>query len=190
MISRFVDHIPYYRQEQINARSGVHTPRSTLAGWSGHTGAQLMPLYEAHRAFVLSSRVVHADETPISLLDPGAGKTKKAYMWAYARGAFAPEPGVVYDFCAGRGGKYPHEFLKGWSGTLVRDEFSGYEVVMVSDATRVAAGCLAHARRKFDELVKANASEVAAQAIQRIAWLYRVEADARGLTSSSNFLLA
>ncbi len=83
VISRFVDHLPYYRQEQINARAGVYTPGSTLAAWSGHTGAQLMPLYEAHRAFVLSSRIVHADETPISLLDPGAGKTKKAYMWAY-----------------------------------------------------------------------------------------------------------
>ena len=60
VVSRFVDHIPYYRQEQINARAVVHTPRSTLAGWSGQTGAQLMPLYEALRAFVLGSRVVHA----------------------------------------------------------------------------------------------------------------------------------
>ena len=55
VISRFVDHVPYYRQEQINARSGVHTPRSTLAAWGGRTGAQLMPLYEAHRAFVLGA---------------------------------------------------------------------------------------------------------------------------------------
>ena len=78
VISRFVDHLPYYRQEQINARSGVHTPRSTLAAWAGQTGAQLMPLDEAHRQFVLSSRVAHADETPIGLLDPGGGKTKKA----------------------------------------------------------------------------------------------------------------
>ncbi len=61
VISRFVDRIPYYRQEQINARAGIHTPRSTLAAWSGQTGAQLMPLYEAHRAFVLDSRIVHAD---------------------------------------------------------------------------------------------------------------------------------
>jgi transposase len=38
-VSRFVDHIPYYRQEQINARSGIHTPRSTLASWSGQAGA-------------------------------------------------------------------------------------------------------------------------------------------------------
>ena len=95
VVSRFVDHVPYYRQEQINARCGVHTPRSTLAAWGGQTGAQLMPLYDAHREFVLGSRVVHADETPIALLDPGGGKTKKAYMWAYARGAFEPEPGVA-----------------------------------------------------------------------------------------------
>jgi transposase len=181
VINRFVDHLPYYRQEQINARSGVHTPRSTLAAWSGQTGAQLMPLYEAHRAFVLGSRVVHADETPIGLLDPGAGKTKKAYMWAYARGAFEDKPGVVYDFCAGRGGKYPHEFLKGWTGTLVVDAYAGYDATLSLEG-RLTANCLAHARRKFDELVKANASVVAAQAIQRIAWLYRIEADARALS--------
>jgi transposase len=182
VISRFVDHIPYYRQEQINLRSGVHTPRSTLAAWSGQTGAQLMPLYDAHRAFVLGSRVLHADETPIALLDPGAGKTKKAYMWAYARGAFEPKPGVVFDFCLGRGGKYPYEFLTGWKGTLVVDAYDGYDAALSVEG-RSAAHCVAHARRKFDELVKANASVVATQAIQRIAWLYKIEAAARELTS-------
>lgn len=182
VVSRFVDHIPYYRQEQINARSGVHTPRSTLAAWSGRTGAQLMPLFEAHRRFVLGSRVLHADETPIALLDPGRGKTKKAYMWAYARGAFDPEPGVVYDFCAGRGGQYPTEFLTGWSGTLVVDAYGGYDEALRVPG-RIVAHCLAHSRRKFDELFKANASEVAGQAIQRIAWLYMIEADARQLSA-------
>ncbi len=181
MVSRYIVHIPYYRQEQINARSGVHTPRSTLAGWGGQTGAQLLPLYEAHRDFVLGSRVVHADETPIGMLDPGGGKTKKATMWAYARGAFEVEPGVIYDFCAGRGGQYPHAFLKDWSGTLVVDAYGGYDATLSLDG-RFTAHCLAHARRKFDELIKANASEVAKHAIQRIAWLYRVEADAKVLT--------
>ncbi len=183
VISRFVDHIPYYRQEQINARAGIHTPRSTLAAWSGQTGAQLMPLYDVHRAFVLGSRVVHADETPIALLDPGGGKTLKAYMWAYARGAFEPEPGVVFDFCAGRAGKYPLEFLKGWAGTLVVDAYSGYDAAL-SLHGRSTAYCLAHARRKFDELVKAHASVVAGQAIQRMARLYRIEADAKALSAS------
>ena len=183
VISRFVDHLPYYRQEQINARAGVHTPRATLSAWGGQTGAQLMPLLEVHRDFVLASPVLHADETTVALLDPGAGKTKTAYMWAYARGAFEPERGVVYDFQPGRGGKYPFEFLRGWSGTLVCDEYVGYDKALAI-AGRVAAGCMAHARRRFETLVKANASEVANQALQRIAWLYRVEADASALTAA------
>jgi transposase len=104
LVSHFVDHLPYYRLEQINARSQVHTPRSTLASWSGRGGAALQPLFEAQREFVLGAAVLHADETPVDLLDPGAGKTKKAYVWAYARGAFDERRGVVYDFCLGRGG--------------------------------------------------------------------------------------
>jgi transposase len=107
LISRFVDHLPYYRQETINARSGVHTPRSTLAAWSGQAGAALEPLYEAHKRFILSARVLHVDETPVAMLDPGAGKTRRAYVWAYARGAFDPVPGVIYDFCVGRGSQFP-----------------------------------------------------------------------------------
>ncbi len=55
-----------------------------------------MPLYDAHRAFVLGAAVLHADETPVNMLDPGSGKTKRAYVWAYARSAFDALPGVVY----------------------------------------------------------------------------------------------
>jgi len=179
-VSRYVDHIPYYRQESMYARSGVHTPRSTLAGWSGQTGAQLMPLYDAQRDFVLGSRIVHADETPISMLDPGAGKTKKVYMWAYARGVYDPHPGVVFDFCLGRGGKYASEFLKGWSGTLVVDGYAGYDKTLSMEG-RSTAFCMAHARRKFDEIV--DASPVAVEAIRRIAWLYQVESAARALSA-------
>ena len=181
-VSRFVDHIPYYRQEQINARSGIHTPRSTLASWSGQAGAALIPLYDAHRKFVLSCAVVHADETPVAMLDPGAGKTKRAYIWAYARSGLDVSPGVVYEFCLGRGAKYPLEFLKGWSGTLVCDGYGGYDKVMEKER-RIGAGCLAHARRKFDELVKDNLSPVGTQAIQRIAALYQIERQVKGLSA-------
>ena len=181
LVSRFADHIPYYRQESINARSGVHTPRSTLAAWSGAGGAALHPLYEALREFVLSSAVVQADETPVNMLDPGAGKTKRAYMWGYARGVFEDAPAVVYDFCVGRGAQYPMEFLGKWSGTLVRDEYKAYEKVLEVHG-RKAAGCLAHARRKFDELIKNNASPVGAQAIRRIAEIYRIERELKVLS--------
>jgi len=139
MISRFVDHLPYYRQEPINARSGVHTPRSTLATWGGAGGAKLEPLFELQRRFILSCRVLHADETPVPLLEPGAGKTRKAYVWAWARSHHDPYPGVIYEFCLGRGAQYPLAFLGGkgppspelgWSGTLITDQYAGYNAVL------------------------------------------------------------
>ena len=190
LISRFVDHLPYYRQEAINARSGVHTPRSTLAAQSGRAGAAMEPLYEAHKRFVLSCPVVHADETPVAMLDPGAGKTKRAYIWAYARGELDAQRGVIYEFCLGRGSQYPLAFLGGargppgspleddppaWSGTLVCDQYAGYDRALDRRVypQRIAAHCVAHARRKFDELI--GTSEVAKEAIRRIGWIYHVE---------------
>lgn len=183
LVSRFVDHVPYYRQEQINARSGVHTPRSTLASWAGAGGATLAPLYEALRECVLKARVLHADETPVAMLDPGAGKTKRAYVWAYARGAFDPIPAVVYDFAPGRAARHPIEFLGRWSGTLTCDDYAGYGSVFKLHG-RIEAGCLAHARRKFDELAKAGASSVAPQALQRMATLYRIEQEVAAASSA------
>lgn len=140
---------------------------------------------------MLGSQVLHADETPVELLDPGAGKTKKAYVWAYARAGqfgFDAQPGVVYDFCLGRGAKYPLSFLHGWTGTLVRDEFKGYDSVLKLPG-RVAAGCLAHARRKFDELIKINQSPLAQQAVQRIAGIYRIEREARELSADDRLVM-
>lgn len=180
-MQRDIVHLPYYRQEQINARSGVHAPRATLASWAGQTGAGLQPLFDAHRAFVPGAQVLHADETPAAMLDPGAGKTKRAYLWACPRGGFEPQPGVVFDFCTSRAVRHPVAFLKGWSGTLVCDDYVGYDSVFKLEQ-RIEAGCMAHARRKFDELVKANHSQVAAQAVQRIAMLYRIEREAKDLS--------
>ena len=194
LISRFADHLPYYRQEAINARAGVHTPRSTLAAWAGAGGAALEPLYEAHKRFVLGAAVLHADETPIPLLDPGSGKTRKAYVWAYARSQLDPLPGVIYDFCAGRGAQFPLAFLGGrglpreeppWRGTLVCDQYSGYAPVLEPSLWpgRMAAGCAAHARRKFEELTPRNAgaSPVALEALQRWARIYHVETHFAGM---------
>ncbi len=195
LISRFVDHLPYYRQEIINARSGVHTPRSTLARSSGNAGAALVPLYEVHRRFVLSAPVLHADETPVPLLDPGAGKTKRAYIWAYARGELDAQRGVIYEFCLGRGSQYPVAFLgatraphgspmedsPAWQGTLVCDQYAGYDAALDQRVypKRIAAHCVAHARRKFDELI--GTSEVAKEAIKRIGWIYHVEGQFEGM---------
>ena len=192
LVARFADHLPYYRQEAINARSGVHTPRSTLAAWAGQAGAALEPLYELHKRFVLQARALHADETPVALLDPGAGKTRKAYVWAYARSRHDDIPGVVYDFARGRGSQYPLAFLAGdesrgirrWDGTLLTDRYQAYETVLDERVfpERRAAACVAHARRKFNELAKAKTSPLADQTVVRFARIYAVEADLVGLS--------
>jgi transposase len=189
LIGRFVDHLPYYRQEPINARSGVHTPRSTLAAWGGAGGAALEPLYELQRHFILGCRVLHADETPVPLLDPGAGKTKKAYVWAWARSFHDAHPGVIYEFCLGRGSQYPVAFLGGkgppapepaWSGTLITDQYAAYNAVLDAKLypQRKSAACAAHARRRFEELSRggSSASAVATEALRRWARIYHAEA--------------
>ncbi len=194
LISRFVDHLPYYRQEAINARGGVHTPRSTLASWAGQAGAALEPLYEAHKRFVLQAPVLHADETPVAMLDPGSGKTKRAYVWAYARGEFDAQRGVVFDFCLGRGAQYPTLFLGGgsgppgreqppWRGTLLTDQYAAYDTVLNENTCsgRIAAACFAHCRRKFEELANTGASDVAQEAIRRIALIYHAEGQFAGM---------
>ena len=125
------------------------------------------------------------------MLDPGAGKTKLAYVWAYARASrlgFDAQAGVVYDLCLGRGAKYPMAALQGWTGTLVRDEFAGYDSLLKLPG-RTAAGCLAHARRKFDELIKVNQSPVAQQALQRIARICRIEREARELNAPARLAM-
>jgi transposase len=195
LISRFVDHLPYYRIEDVNARAGVHTPRSTLSSWGGAGGASLEPLYDAHKGFILSAPVLHVDETTVPLLDPGKGKTKTAYIWAYARSELDPHPGVIYEFCTGRGAQFPLAFLGGqgppyaqpaWQGTLVTDQYAGYDPVLDARVFpgRTAAGCVAHSRRKFEELTKpgAGASPVALEAMQRLARIYHVERHFAGMT--------
>ena len=195
LISRFVDHLPYYRIEDVNARAGVHTPRSTLSSWGGAGGASLEPLYDTHKGFILSAPVLHVDETTVPLLDPGKGKTKTAYIWAYARSELDPHPGVIYEFCTGRGAQFPLAFLgaqgppyaqPAWQGTLVTDQYAGYDPVLDARVFpgRTAAGCVAHSRRKFEELTKpgAGASPVALEAMQRLARIYHVERHFAGMT--------
>jgi transposase len=173
LVAKFADHLPLYRQEAIFGRAGLAIPRSTLGAWVGSCGVQLQPLVDALKADILTHRVVHADETPVQMLQPGHGKTHRAYLWAYAAGAFEDTKAVVYDFCASRAGEHAKAFLGTWRGSLVCDDFSGYKQLMVQGVTEV--GCLAHARRKFFDLHVAHKSPVAQRALEQIAQVYEIE---------------
>lgn len=181
LVSKYADHLPLYRQEQIFARAGLHLPRSTLADWVGRCGVELQPLVDALRAELLTHTVLHADETPVAMLAPGKKQTHRAYVWAYAATRFAPVQGVVYDFRPTRSGKEVRDFLADWKGKLVCDDFSGYKASFTKGVIEI--GCMAHARRKFHELHVANKSQIAQQALDYIRTLYEVERTTATLTA-------
>jgi transposase len=130
---------------------------------------------------MLQYRVLHADETPVQMLKPGNGKTHRAYLWAYAPGAFEDMTAVVYDFCESRAGEHARAFLSGWRGSLTCDDFSGYKALIASGVTEV--GCLAHARRKFFDLHAANKSQIAEFALAQFAKVYAVEREAKEISA-------
>ena len=179
LVAKFADHLPLYRQEAIFGRAGLAIPRSTLGAWVGSCGVQLQPLVDALKAELLTHSVVHADETPVQMLKPGNGKTHRAYLWAYAAGAFEETRAVVYDFCESRAGENAKVFLGDWRGSLVCDDFSGYKQLMNQGVTEV--GCLAHARRKFFDLHASNKSQIAQSALEQIARIYEIEREVKEL---------
>jgi transposase len=179
LVGKYADHLPLYRQEAIFGRAGLAIPRSTLAQWVGTCGVRLQPLVDALKTEILQHRVLHADETPVAMLKPGDGKTHRAYLWAYAPGAFENMKAVVYDFCESRAGEHARAFLGEWRGSLTCDDFSGYKALIASGVTEV--GCLAHARRKFFDLHAANRSQIAEFALQQFARVYDIERDVRDL---------
>lgn len=181
MIAKFADHLPLYRQESIFGRAGFAIARSTLAQWVGNCGVQLQPLVDALRDVVIGQQVVHADETPVQMLAPGTKKTHRSYVWAYATSQFCETAAVVYDFSPSRAGEHARNFLQGWKGKLVCDDFGGYKASFELGVTEI--GCMAHARRKFFELHATNKSQLAEQALRYIQLLYEIESEVRDLES-------
>jgi len=183
LVGKFCDHLPLYRQSAIYARDGVELSRSTLADWVGQCSALLRPLVEVIRQYVMSASKIHADDTPVPVLEPGNGKTRTGRLWTYVRddrpaGSSDP-PAVWFAFSPTRAGEYPQTHLKDFRGTLQADAFAGYNA-LYNDGRVREAGCMAHARRKFHDLYVARKNEVNAEALRRIGELYGIEATIRG----------
>lgn len=178
--SKYLDHLPLYRLEQIAARQQVTLARSTLSEWIGRLGVALEPL-AARLAELLHQRPsLHADETPVQQLDPGKGKTRRAYLWAYRSNDLdGGPPIVVFDYQASRSGKHAAAFLEGWQGTLMVDDYSGYKALFA--AGLVEQACWAHARRKFFDLDHGTPGghSAAAEVLARIGRLYEIETQAK-----------
>ena len=187
-VCKFTDHLPLYRVEQITARQGVPIARSTLAAWIGRIGVALQPLSDRLAELLRQRPCLHADETPVRQLDPGAGKTRQAYLWAYRSNDFDTGPPiVVFDYQTGRAGAHARAFLEGWRGHLMVDDFSGYKKLFTNGVTELA--CLVHIRRNFFNLQQDQGSPIAAEALRRIGLLYAIEQEGRELDVQSRLQL-
>lgn len=186
LVSKYADHLPLYRQHQIFLHAGIDLSRSTLSDWIGRCGVELEPLANALKEVVLQQRVLHADETPVTIMRMGDDekKPKKGYVWAYATTQYNPVQAVIYDFQDSRSGQHAEAFLKDWQGHLVCDDYSGYKARFKSGQV-IEVGCMAHARRKLHELHVTKKSQVAEQALVLIQKLYAIEAELRKKTDGT-----
>jgi transposase len=183
LVNKYADHSPLYRQSRIFQREGIDLDRSTLADWVGKSTALLEPLADAVARHVLKGQALFADDTPVKLLSPGAGKTKTARLWAYARDerpwtSEAP-PAAFYRFSRDRKGEQPTEHLKDYTGWMHADGYSGFNELYRSGRVREVA-CMAHIRRKFVDVHRSQGSAIAEEAIKRIAAFYGIEKEVRG----------
>ena len=183
LVSKYADHLPLYRQAQIYERQGLRLDRSTLADWVGRAAFHLRPVHERILAHLKPSTKLFADETTAPVLDPGRGRTKTGQLWAYARddrpwGGSDP-PAIAYVYAPDRTASQPIAHLTGFKGVLQVDGYAGYRA-LAGKGDVTLAFCWAHLRRRFYERAVAEASPIANEALQRIAALYRIEADCRG----------
>lgn len=166
IVSKYVDHLPLYRQESIFARHGWPVCRTRLCDLVGACAVLLEPVYRAMIVRLKESFAIHADESPVQLLQP----RRTAYAWLYL--GDAANPYTLFDVTAGRGEEYPAAFLKGYSGFVHADGYAGYNIVHGSGTRHI--GCWAHVRRKFVE-ARTNNPAKASEALAYIRTLYAVE---------------
>jgi transposase len=183
LVSKYADHLPLYRQAQIYAREGVQIERSTMAEWVAGCFRLLNPLLDALARYVTASHKLHADDTPVPVLDPGRGRTKTGRLWTYVRddrpAASEAAPAVLFRYAPDRKGERPREHLASFSGILQADAYAGFGH-LYEDGRILEAACWAHARRGFYDLHQAHQSPIAAEALARIGALYAIEAEIRG----------
>jgi transposase len=183
VVNKFDHHLPLYRQAEMMAAQGIEIDRSTLAGWTGQAAALLDPIVSRIREQGLKTGKIHADDTPVPMLDPGKGKTATARLWTYVvddRASGATTPALVwYRFTPDRSGIHPQSELRSFSGLLQADGYAGYDKLYEGGRVKEVA-CWAHFRRKIFENHAASPTPLTTDLLERIAGLYRHETDIRG----------
>jgi transposase len=180
--AKFVDGLPLYRQEGILARYGLTISRAAMAAWMIRLGEFVVPPIKLMEEVQLGYDVLQMDETVVQVLkEEGRAAQTDSRMWV-RRGGPSDTPVILFDYDPSRSGKVAWRLTEDFKGYLQSDGYSGYEAVGKREGV-VHVGCLAHARRMFDEALKAqpvgNRGGLAAEGVALIQRIYRIEKVAR-----------
>jgi len=189
-VSKYQDALPLYRQETILRRIGVDIPRVTLANWMIQVGILIQPLINLLRDRILEYDIIQMDETTVQVLkEPDKQAQSKSYIWLQ-RGGPPEKPVVLYDYDPGRSAEVPKRLLGDFKGYLQADAYAGYNAVVAANGL-IRLGCMAHARRKFTDAIKAQGKSKkrgeAHRGLTLIRKLYRVERQARKLEPQARY---
>jgi transposase len=177
IVAKYADHLPLHRQVKMFARHGVELSDQTLCGWTAQCAQLLEPLYQRLKRFVLASKVVGTDDTPVKVLDRKLPQARKGRIWPYV--GDRDHVAAVYDYTATRERAGPEEFLKQYRGYLQADAYAAYDAFFTKpERGMVEVGCWAHARRHFHEALDTDSSRMRT-VLLLIAQLYAVERTAR-----------
>lgn len=182
LTSKFVDHLPLYRQKQIFERIGMKIPPSTLTDNTNAACKVLEPFYNALKRETLANLYLQVDETTLQVLENNGvkGGSHKGYLWTY----HAPVDGLVFfDYQTGRGKVGPEKILKDFKGVVQTDGYSVYQSLFDKNKDINHYFCMAHIRRKFDEAVKYD-KDRATWAVTTISNLYKIEQEIREAESA------
>jgi len=183
IVSKFGDHLPLYRLEDIFVRHGIHLPRSTLCDWVRAAGDLLLPLYDLQRQQAIQSAVMWTDDTPVTVLVGGEEGSRQGRFWTYV--GDDEHPYSVYDFTMSRSRDGPQRFLQAFRGYLHADAYAGYDAIYLRSGNEIIeVACWAHARRKFFDARK-NYPREAHQVLEWIRQLYDIEDRARELAAEA-----
>ncbi len=180
MVNKYVDHLPFYRQEKRFERMGARISRQNMSNWQKKAFDALLPLFELLKTHIKSGPVLQMDETTVQVLnEPGRDNKQKSYMWL-ARGGPPGQQAVYYENHLTRASEHAKNFLTGFKGYLQTDGYQGYKTAVEGNPDIHLVGCFAHARRKFFEADKASKkSKSALEGIKHIKKLYALENDLR-----------
>jgi len=184
--AKFVDAIPFYRQESQFKRLGIEIPRSTMCGWAIKAAERCEPLIELLNEEIRSGPLINIDETTVQVMkEEGRLNTTKSYMWIFLGGE-QERPALIYQYHPTRSGDVVSEYLKGYKGYVQTDGYAGYDF-LDKDEGIIHVGCWAHVRRKFVDVISASGKRKgvkgrignAEKAVDYIAQIYAVEKDAK-----------